>query len=96
MKAKKEQRVVKCAQAFGMARTKLGYIVKEQLSFVLSDDEERNVRTVTDFAKEYGCNIVEVWYREDNNWGEVKFYKTYNFYSTLAAETFEKLDIYKK
>lgn len=95
MKVKKEQKVAKFATAFGMARTKLGYIVKEQTMFILSDDEEINLAAVTAFAKQNKCNIVEVWFREDNNWGEIKFYKTYNFYSTITSETFDKLDIYK-
>ena len=92
----KEAKALKFGMAFGMARAKLGYIVKEQLTFVITDDEERNRQIVADFAKQHKCNIVEVWFRTDDNWNEFTFYKMYNFYSTLPTETIDKLDIYKK
>lgn len=81
---------IKCATAFGMVRTALGYITKEKLIFSLSDDSARNKKTVDDFAKKYGCHLVEVWYRNDNEWGTLIPYKTYTYLHNIDGETFEK------
>lgn len=96
MKKNKEQKIIKHATAFAMHRCKLGYITKEQLSFILSEDEEKNLEIITTFAKKQKCDIVEIWYREDIKWDEIKFYKIYNFYNNINEEQFANLDIYKK
>lgn len=85
---------VKTAVAFGMVRTALGYITKEQMYFVLTDDNKRNKKTVDDFAKRNGCTLVEVWYRNDNAWDKVIPYKAYSYHHTIGGDTFEKLSIY--
>lgn len=93
MKTKKTS-VVKFARAFAMRRCRLGLVVEEQLIFSLTEDEAKNYETVKEFAQEHNCEVVEVWYREATNWGECKFYKTYNFYPTLTEEQFNRLDMY--
>lgn len=84
----------KLGKAFGMVRTKLGYITKEQLSFVISDDNARTKQTIDDFAKKYGCSIVEVWYNNDNDFDKFIYYKTFTYFPTLDSDTFKKLSIY--
>lgn len=85
---------IKCARAFGMVRTKLGYITKEELTFTLSDDSAKNKQTIDEFAKKHGCIMVEVWYRNDNDWDNVKFYKFFNYHDTINGDTLEKISIY--
>lgn len=92
----KKTKIMKHATAYAMKRCKLGYITKEQLCFILSEDEEKNIETITKFAKEQKSNIIEVWFRESNNWGEIKFYKIYNYYNTITEEQFDTMNIYKK
>lgn len=81
---------VKCATAFGMVRTALGYITKGTLVFVLSEDNAKNKKEIDEFAKKYGCHLVEVWYRNDNEWGTLIPYKTYTYLHNIDGETFEK------
>ncbi len=85
---------VRIAYAFGMVRTALGYVTKEELSFVLSDDNKRNKKAVDDFAKEHGCIMVEVWYRNDNEWDKVMPYKTYTYFNTIDSDTLKRLSKY--
>jgi hypothetical protein len=85
---------VKCARAFGMVRTKLGYITKEELLFTLSDDSKKNDETIAEFAKKHGCVMVEVWYRNDNDWDKVIPYKIYNYHHTIDGDTLGRISIY--
>jgi hypothetical protein len=89
-------KTVKFAKAFGMQRCQLGYITVEQLVFGLQDDEAKNKKTIAEFAKKYKCELVEVWYREDEKWDEVVFHKAYTFHKAKTEESFNKLDIYRK
>ena len=88
---KKEQKIYKIGYAIGMARTPMGYIRKETMIFTLTDDSKKNKKTIDEFAKKHGCNIVEVWYRFDNDWDKVIPYKIYNYLPTLNEETFAKI-----
>lgn len=83
---------VKCAYAFGMVRTALGYVKKETLIFTLTDDSEANKKLIDEFAKKHGFAIVEVWYRNDNEWDKVIPYNIYNYLPTIDGD---KLDVLK-
>lgn len=85
---------IKCARAFGMVRTKLGYITKEELTFTLSDDSAKNKQTIDEFAKKHGCIMVEVWYRNDNEWDTVIPYKIYDYRTKIDGDTLERISIY--
>ncbi len=82
---------VKIAYAFGMVRTALGYIRKETMVFTLSDDSKANKKLLDKFAKEQGCNLVEVWYRLDTEWDKVIPYKVYTYHLPTDDATFAKL-----
>jgi TusA-related sulfurtransferase len=82
---------VKCDDAIGMVRTALGYVKKETLIFILTDDSKATKKLVDEFAKEHGCNIVEVWYRNDNEWDKVIPYKIYNYLPTIDGDKLRKL-----
>ena len=84
----------KLARACGMVRTKLGYVTKEELIFILSDDKAKNDKTICDFAKRHGCIMVEVWYRNDNEWDTVIPYKIYDYRSNIDGDTLERISIY--
>lgn len=79
------------AYAIGMARTAIGYIRKETLYFALTDDNARNKQIIDEFAKKHKCNIVEVWYRNDNEWGTIIPYKIYSYLHNIDEETFDKI-----
>ena len=96
MKNRSNKEHVRFARAFAMRRCKLGLIVEEQLVFSLKEDEQKNYDVVKEFAERQKCDVVEVWYREDDNWDECKHYKTYAFYPTLNGAKFDTLDIYGK
>lgn len=85
---------IKCARAFGMVRTKLGYVTKEEMIFTLSDDSKKNDKTIAEFAKKHGCVMVEVWYRNDNDWDNVIPYKVYSYHNNINGETLNRLSIY--
>ena len=82
---------VKLAHAFGMIRTAAGYITKEELVFALSDDAKKNKKIVDDFAKKYNLAIVEVWYRYDTDWDNVKLHKVYTYLPDINSETLDKM-----
>jgi hypothetical protein len=82
---------VKFAYAIGMVRTALGYVRKETLIFTLTDDSKATKKLVDEFAAEYGCAIVEVWYRNDNEWDKVIPYKIYSYLPTIDGDKLDKL-----
>lgn len=88
-------KTVKFAKAFGMKRCKLGYITVETLVFALTEDEPKNEERMAEFAKANKCDLVEVWYREDEKWDEAVFHKTYTFHTTRTESSFSALDIYR-
>ena len=88
---RKENKPIKIGYAIGMARTALGYIRKETMIFSLTDDSKTTKKIVDDFAKEHGCNIVEVWYRVDTEWDKVILYKIYNYLRTIDGNTLDKI-----
>ena len=79
------------AKAFGMYRSAMGYITKETLAFVLTDDTRKNKKIIDDFAKKNNLTLVEVWYRWDNDWDKVMHYKTYTYLPTITGEQLDKL-----
>ena len=88
---KKERKPIKMAWAFGMVRTALGYIRKEELIFTLSDDTKANKKTIDAFAKKYGLDLVEVWFRYDDAWDNVMHYKTYTYLPNITGEQLDKM-----
>ena len=81
-----KNKVIKMGYAFAMVRTGIGYLKKECLIFCITDDAKKTKKTIDDFAKRQGAALVEVWYREDNNWGEIKPYKTYSYIKQTIDE----------
>ena len=88
---KKETKPVKIAYAIGMARTALGYIRKEAMIFSLTDDSKATKKLVDKFAKDHDLTIVEVWYRNDNEWDTVIPYKIYSYLPTIDGDKLRKL-----
>ena len=88
---KKENKPCKIAYAIGMARTPIGYIRKETMIFSLTDDSKSTKKLIDKFAKEHDCNIVEVWYRIDNDWDKVIPYKIYNYLPTIDGDKLDKI-----
>ena len=88
---KKQKSPVKLAHAFGMVRTPLGYLKKEELAFTLSDDSKQNKKIIDTFAKENNLTLVEVWYRSTDEWDKVIPYKVYNYNPIITGEILDKL-----
>jgi ribosomal protein L10 len=82
---------IKCATAIGMVRTALGYVRKETLIFTLTDDSKATKKLVDEFAKKHSLHIVEVWYRNDNEWDKVIPYKVYSYLPTVDGDKLNKL-----
>lgn len=70
----------KHAVAIGMARAGVGFVAKEELGFVLSENSRENKKIIERFAAKHGCDLVEVWKRKEDKWDELELYKVYTCY----------------
>ena len=91
MRTKKEKSPVKLAHAFGMVRSPLGYIKKEELVFTLTDDSRKTKKLIDDFAKKNNLTLVEVWYRITDEWGKVIPYKVYSYNPIITGEILDEM-----
>ena len=81
---------VMLADAFGMVRTPMGYITKEKLVFIITEDKKKTKKTLDNFAKEHNLDMIEVWYRLDDAWQETKFYGRYDYFKAKKMVFSEK------